>query len=85
MSLCVVALAAVAPFIHYGNKPGKGDLAYAASASMLLTILTLIILPFTLPTALNILGTGAMEKYIQKTIDYQQLPLKLPQWLKWCS
>ena len=60
MAICVCALTAGAPFIPMVSRLGKGNLAYAASASFLLTILTIIILPFTLPTALKILGTGVI-------------------------
>ena len=57
MALCVVALSAGAPFLPKVAGLGKGNLNYALSAAMLLTFLTIIILPFTLPFAFSILGT----------------------------
>lgn len=59
MAVCVVALTAGAPFIPGVTKIGKGNIEFARSASMLLTIITFILLPFTLPAALNLLNIGA--------------------------
>jgi len=47
------------PFIPAIAKLAHGDIPYAASSALMLTVLTWILLPFTLPAALNFLGTGA--------------------------
>lgn len=57
MATCVVALAMGAPFIPWVTRVGHGKIAYAASVSLLLTVLTFVLL--SLPAALKALDTGA--------------------------
>jgi bile acid:Na+ symporter, BASS family len=57
-AFCVLALTAGAPFVPLMVKIGKGDIAYAVGAVMLLTIVTFIVLPLGLPLLLNALGTN---------------------------
>lgn len=59
MAVCVLVLTAGPPFIPAIAKLAHGDIPYAASSALMLTVLTWILLPFTLPAALNFLGTGA--------------------------
>jgi len=59
MAVCVIVLTAGPPFIPAIAKLAHGDLPYATSSALMLTVLTWILLPFTLPAALNFLGTGA--------------------------
>lgn len=59
MAVCVIVLTAGPPFIPAIAKLAHGDIPYATSSALMLTVLTWILLPFTLPAALNFLGTGA--------------------------
>jgi len=59
MAICALALSAGAPFIPWLVSLAHGDLGYSASAVILLTLGTFIVLPLALPVVLNLLGTGA--------------------------
>jgi bile acid:Na+ symporter, BASS family len=59
MAIVALALSAGAPFIPWLVSLAKGDLGYSASAVILLTLGTFVVLPLALPVMLNLLGTGA--------------------------
>jgi predicted Na+-dependent transporter len=59
MAIIALALSAGAPFIPWLVSLAKGDLAFAGSSVLLLTLGTFIVLPLALPLFLNMLGTGA--------------------------
>jgi BASS family bile acid:Na+ symporter len=58
MAVCTCALTAGPPFILWVGSLARVQLPYATSATLLLTVLTFLLVPFTLPAALRILGTG---------------------------
>jgi bile acid:Na+ symporter, BASS family len=59
MAIAALALSAGAPFIPWLVSLAKGNLGYSASAVILLTLGTFVVLPLALPPMLNLLGTGA--------------------------
>ncbi|MGZ4881040.1 MAG: hypothetical protein ACXV7G_08240 [Halobacteriota archaeon] len=78
MAVCVIVLTAGPPFIPAIAKLAHGDVPYAASNALMLTVLTWILLPFTLPAALNFLGTGAAISYstvAEPLIVFYAIPL----------
>jgi BASS family bile acid:Na+ symporter len=78
MAVCVLVLTAGPPFIPAIAKLAHGDIPYAASSALMLTVLTWILLPFTLPVALNFLGTGASvssSTVAQPLIAFYVIPL----------
>ncbi len=78
MAVCVLVLTAGPPFIPAIAKLAHGDVPYAASSALMLTVLTWILLPFTLPAALNFLGTGASvssSTVAQPLIAFYVIPL----------
>jgi BASS family bile acid:Na+ symporter len=78
MAVCVLVLTAGPPFIPAIAKLAHGDIPYAASSALMLTVLTWILLPFTLPVALNFLGTGASvssSTVAQPLVAFYVIPL----------
>jgi bile acid:Na+ symporter, BASS family len=58
VAFALMALAAGAPFVAWIVSLGKGDVAYGASLSLMLTIVTIMVVPFGLPPTLRMLDTG---------------------------
>jgi bile acid:Na+ symporter, BASS family len=59
MAIIALALCAGAPFIPWLVGLAKGNLGYSVAVVILLTVVTLIVMPFALPWMLNALKTGA--------------------------
>ena len=59
MAIIALALSAGAPFIPWLVSLAKGNIAYSAAVTILLTLATLIVMPLAMPGLLSALHTGA--------------------------